>query len=76
MSETCFGNLLLLLAGLVKDSPGGRGLSLHLLTVPHFNRAVVGRRCKDGVFVRDPDAVHGGFVFMKVGDQQTFGVPP
>lgn len=34
-----------------KDLPGGRGLSLHLLTVPDFNGAVIRRRSKDGVFV-------------------------
>ena len=58
-----------------KDPPGGCGLSLHLLTVPDFDGAVVGRRGEDGVFVRDSDAVHGSFVFVEVGDQQPFGVP-
>lgn len=57
-------------------SPGGRRLSFHLLTVPHFDGAVIGRRSEDGVLVGDPDAVHGSFVFMEVSDQQPFRVPP
>lgn len=56
-------------------SPGSRGFPLHLLAVPHFDGAVVGRRGEDGVLVGDTDAVDGGFVLMKVGDQQAFGVP-
>lgn len=56
-------------------SPGGRGLPLHLLAVPHFDGAVVGRSGEDGVLVGDADAVNGGFVLMKVGDQQAFGMP-
>lgn len=34
-----------------RDSPRGRGLPLHLLTVPHLYRAVVGRSGEDGVLV-------------------------
>ena len=63
-------------AMVLTGSPGGRRLSLHLLAVPHFDGAVIGRRGEDGVLVGDPDAVHGGFMFMEVSDQQAFGVPP
>lgn len=59
-----------------RASPGGRGLALHLLAVPHFDGPVVGRRGEDGVLVGDSDAVHGSFVFVQVGDQQAFRVPP
>lgn len=60
----------------LRASPGGRGLSLHLLAVPHFDSTVVGSRGEDGVLVGDSDAVHGSFVFVQVGDQQAFRVPP
>lgn len=56
--------------------PGSGGLALHLLTVPHFNRPVVGRSGEDGMFVRHPDSVHRGFVLVQVGDQQPLGMPP
>lgn len=56
-------------------SPGGGGLALHLLAVPHLHGAVVGGRSKDGVFVRHTDAVDGGFVLMEVSDQETLRVP-
>lgn len=59
----------------ISVSPGGRRFSLHLLTVPHFNGAVVGRCGEDGVLIRDSDSVHGSFVFVEVSDQQPFGVP-
>lgn len=42
---------LVLSAVSVRHPPGGRGLSLHLLTVPDFDGAVVGRRGEDRVFV-------------------------
>lgn len=56
--------------------PGGGGLALHLLTVPHFDGAVVGRRGKDGVLVRHSNAVDGRFVLVEVGHQKPLWVPP
>lgn len=58
------------------NSPGGGGLSLHFLTVPHFHGTVIGGRGEDGVFIRHADPVDTSFVLMEVSDQQAFRMPP